>query len=64
MASFVVGPWASREAILSPVTSEVSYDPVDAAAAKVRRWTPQDRRAVCCAVLARDDLEIIVEVMA
>lgn len=60
-ASLVVGPWASREATLRPVTSEVSYDPVDAAAAKVRRWTRQERRAACCAVRARDDLEIIME---
>lgn len=61
MASFVVGPWASLAATFNPDTSEVSYDPVEAAAAKVRCWTLHDRRAAWCAVRARDDLEIIVE---
>lgn len=44
---------------MRPDASEVSYDPVEAAAAYVRRWTRQDWRAACCAVRARDDLEII-----
>lgn len=63
-ASFVVGPWASLEAILRPDMSDVSNAPAPAAAAKQwgrGRRALQDRQRVLWALLARIDLEIIVE---
>ena len=62
-ASFVVGSWASLEAIFNPFTSEASKAPVAATAAKaLRGWTLQDLRTTLCAFRARADLESIVGV--
>lgn len=61
-ASFVVGPWSSRAATLSPDTSEVSKVEVEAAEAKARRCN--DRPTACRAFRASDDLGIIVRFSA